>query len=129
MLLGATNAFLAVAAGAFGAHGLRDRLSDDLLAVYQTGAQYHMTHSLALVLVGAMGGWLAPRSGRVCGWLFFAGIVLFAGTLYALAMTGARWLGAVTPLGGVCFLSGWVALFVAAYGGRSNDVGSSGGAR
>jgi uncharacterized membrane protein YgdD (TMEM256/DUF423 family) len=111
--LGSLSGCLAVAAGAFAAHALRDRLSADLLEVFQTGATYQMYHALALVAVGI----LLPRfsiSGSAwltaAGWLFVGGTILFSGSLYALALSGARVLGAVTPLGGVAFLLGWLAL-------------------
>lgn len=111
--IGCLSALVAVAAGAFGAHALRARVAPDLLAVYETGARYHMYHSLAILAAA----WAAERWGRPAarraGWLFLAGIVLFAGSLYLLALTGTRWLGAVTPLGGVCFLAGWASLAVA----------------
>jgi uncharacterized membrane protein YgdD (TMEM256/DUF423 family) len=112
--LGAASAFLAVAAGAFGAHALRSRLSADLLAVFETGVRYQMYHALALF--GA--AWLADRwpTGQP-GWAgvcFVVGTVLFSGSLYALALTGQRWFGAVTPLGGVAFLAGWLLLAWAA---------------
>lgn len=107
-VLGAVNAFLSVAAGAFGAHALRARLPADLLAVFETGARYEMYHALGLLavawLVGQAPGWQA----HAAGWLLLAGIVLFSGSLYALALTGVRTLGAVTPLGGLAFLAGWV---------------------
>jgi uncharacterized membrane protein YgdD (TMEM256/DUF423 family) len=112
--LGAASACLAVAAGAFGAHALRARLSPELLAVFETGARYQMYHALALLAVAwATTRWpgaLAPAAG----WLFALGTVLFSGSLYALALTGARWLGAITPLGGLAFLAGWVCLALAA---------------
>lgn len=115
VILAALSAFLAVAAGAFGAHGLRDRVAPDLLAVFEVGARYHMYHALALLAVG----WLATRiEGALptaAGWLFVAGTVLFSGSLYLLALTGRRWLGAVTPFGGVAFLVGWALLAVAAW--------------
>ena len=114
MLLGAVGAFLAVALGAFGAHGLRSRLSPDMLAVFETGVRYHMYHALALILVGlVMGrwsGWLV----QAAGWCFVAGILLFSGSLYALALSGVTILGAVTPLGGLAFLAGWACLAFAA---------------
>ncbi len=111
--LAAINGFLAVAAGAFGAHALRRRLAPDLLATFETGARYQMFHALALV--GA--AWLILRGAapaRLSAWLFLAGIVIFSGSLYALALTGARAIGAVTPIGGVCLLGGWAALLWAA---------------
>lgn len=98
---------LAVAAGAFGAHALKQRLSAELLAVFDTGVRYQMLHGLGLAALAlAMDRW----SGVVfqwTGWLWLAGIVLFSGSLYALSLTGIRSLGAVTPLGGLCFLLGW----------------------
>ena len=112
--LGALSGFLAVAAGAFGAHALRARLSTDLLAAFETGARYQMYHALALLAVAWMlGRWPGPWPVRA-GWLFLAGTVLFSGSLYALALTGVRWLGAITPLGGAAFLAGWVCLALGA---------------
>jgi uncharacterized membrane protein YgdD (TMEM256/DUF423 family) len=114
LLLGAVAAFLAVALGAFGAHGLRARLYPDLMAGCQTGVQYHMDHALALILVsgimGRMSGWLIQSAG----WCFAAGIVFFSGSLYLLAVTGVTILGAVTPIGGLLFLIGWALLAFAA---------------
>jgi uncharacterized membrane protein YgdD (TMEM256/DUF423 family) len=107
---GALSAFLAVAIGAFAAHWLRARLAPDLLAVVETGARYQMYHALALVGVAwACSRWPVPAI-RAAGWLFLAGTVLFSGSLYVLALTGNHRLGAVTPLGGLCFLGGWLAL-------------------
>jgi uncharacterized membrane protein YgdD (TMEM256/DUF423 family) len=115
VVLGAVVAGLGVAAGAFGAHGLRQRLTPDMLAVFETGVRYQMYHALALIGVGAIAGrW--PGVGTA-GWLFVAGIVVFSGSLYVLALSGVRWLGAVTPLGGVCFLLGWAALARAVWRG------------
>ena len=106
--------FTAVALGAFGAHGLRGRLSPEMMSVFQTGVQYHLTHALALVLVsaimGRMSGWLI----QTAGWCFTAGIVFFSGSLYLLAVTGVTILGAVTPIGGLLFLAGWACLAFAA---------------
>ena len=105
--LGAVLAGLAVAAGAFGAHGLRDRLAPDMLGVFETAARYQMYHALGLMAVA----WVTTRwpdaSAGLAGWLFVAGIVLFSGSLYVLALSGVRWLGAITPFGGLCFLGGW----------------------
>lgn len=106
---------LAVAAGAFGAHALRTRLPPDLLAVFHTGAQYQLAHALALVACGWMVGRAPGAPAVVAGWLFVAGIVLFSGSLYALALSGVRVLGLITPFGGVSFLGGWAALAWAAY--------------
>jgi uncharacterized membrane protein YgdD (TMEM256/DUF423 family) len=112
---GALSALVAVAAGAFGAHALRARLAPDLLAVFETGARYQMYHALALLAVA----WLAaarPGANAVvwAGGLFLLGTVVFSGSLYTLALTGQRWLGAITPLGGVAFLAGWACLAWAA---------------
>jgi uncharacterized membrane protein YgdD (TMEM256/DUF423 family) len=113
LLTGAVAGFIAVAFGAFGAHGLRGRLSPDMLAVFETGVRYHMYHALALLLVAAVAGRLDSRAVVAAGWLFVAGIVLFSGSLYLLAVTGVTALGAITPIGGVAFLAGWVCLAVA----------------
>lgn len=111
--LGALSALIAVGAGAFGAHGLRARLGPDLLAVFETAARYQMYHALALLAAaGAATRWPGPWPIRA-GWLFVAGTVIFSGSLYALALSGVRWLGAVTPFGGVAFLAGWGCLLLA----------------
>jgi uncharacterized membrane protein YgdD (TMEM256/DUF423 family) len=112
--LGAINAFLAVALGAFGAHGLKSRLTADLLAIWKTGTDYHLAHALALLFVALLADRLPnPRLVRLSGTLFAVGILIFSGSLYALALSGVRVLGAITPLGGVCFLTGWALLVVA----------------
>ena len=170
LMLGALSAFLGVALGAFGAHGLRDRIPADLLAVFEVGVRYQMYHALALLAVGLLlrrfgkNGSPAPgvdsapdrvpetrgislicRSGlrgpnrpeaaagaatascrsvparaasslgAASGWLFVAGTVIFSGSLYALSLSGIRWLGAITPIGGVAFLAGWLCLAIAAW--------------
>jgi uncharacterized membrane protein YgdD (TMEM256/DUF423 family) len=108
--LGASAAGLAVAAGACGAHGLRTRLSPDMLVVFETAVRYQMYHALGLLAAA----WARSRwsgSGALwAGWLFVGGIAVFSGSLYILALTGARWLGAVTPVGGLAFLAGWAVL-------------------
>jgi uncharacterized membrane protein YgdD (TMEM256/DUF423 family) len=115
--LGSASACIAVAAGAFGAHALRARLPSDLLAVFETGARYQMYHALALLLVAwAATRWPVPPV-RAAGWLFVAGTVVFSGSLYLLALTGVRALGAVAPLGGLAFLAGWLALAVGVWRG------------
>jgi uncharacterized membrane protein YgdD (TMEM256/DUF423 family) len=102
---GAINALFAVAFGAFGAHGLKARASAEQLAVFETGARYHMFHALGLVAVA----WLAGQAdgADLAGWLMLAGIVLFSGSLYALVLSGVRGLGAITPIGGLAFLAAW----------------------
>ena len=116
--LGALAALLAVALGAFGAHGLKSRLGADMMAICQTGVQYHFWHALGLVLVGLIAIQL-PGSGalRAAGWLMAAGILMFSGSLYALALSGVRWLGAITPFGGLAFLAAWACLAWAALRG------------
>jgi uncharacterized membrane protein YgdD (TMEM256/DUF423 family) len=113
LLIGAVAGFLGVAFGAFGAHGLRTRLSPDMLAVFETAVRYQMYHALAILFVGLvmarLGGWLYSAAG----WAFTAGIVLFSGSLYVLALSGVTTFGAVTPFGGVAFLLGWGLLIVA----------------
>jgi uncharacterized membrane protein YgdD (TMEM256/DUF423 family) len=107
---GALSAALAVAAGALGAHALRGRLAPELLAAFETGVRYQLYHALALWLVAwALTRWPRPAV-RAAGWLFVAGTAVFSGSLYLLALTGARALGALTPLGGLAFLAGWVVL-------------------
>ncbi|GIP41269.1 membrane protein [Paenibacillus sp. J31TS4] len=118
LVLGSLNAFLAVALGAFGAHGLKAKLSADKLQVYQTGVQYHSMHALGLLLVGMLAGGLEADSLlNAAGWILQIGIVLFSGSLYALSITGIRKLGAITPIGGVCFLAAWVLIGLAAWQG------------
>lgn len=123
-IAGCVMAFLAVAVGAFGAHILRDRVAAELMPVFETGARYHMYHALALLITARVAAVSAGKAARAAGSLFLVGIVLFSGSLYLLAVTGVRWLGAVTPLGGVAFLCGWVALALAArgVGGRASAL-------
>lgn len=116
LFLGSINAFLAVALGAFGAHYLKQKLSSDMLDVFHTGVQYHMIHALGLILIAVLSDKLANSSMvSVSGWALFIGIVLFSGSLYALSLTGIKWFGPITPLGGVSFLLGWVLLAIAAW--------------
>lgn len=114
IVIGALAGAAAVVLGAFGAHALRARLAPDALAVYNTAVQYHFWHALALLAIGVVALQL-PGAGTLkwAGWLMLAGIVLFSGSLYVLTLTGARWLGAVTPFGGAAFIAGWVLLAVA----------------
>lgn len=114
VVIGAFSGAIGVAAGAFGAHALRARLEPRMLEVFETGARYQMYHAVALLaaawIVARFPGALANASG----WLFLAGTVLFSGSLYAMALTGVRALGAITPIGGVCFIAGWCCLALAA---------------
>ena len=108
IILAGVNGFLAVSIGAFAAHMLRDRLSPELLNTFQTGVQYHMYHALALLGIGLMMlNFSVSNLLRISAYLMMSGILLFSGSLYLLSITGIRWLGAITPLGGLCFLTAW----------------------
>ncbi|MCY2959903.1 MAG: DUF423 domain-containing protein [Planctomycetota bacterium] len=103
--IGALSAALAVVCGAFGAHGLKERVSPEDLAIWQTGVLYHLIHAPALVLYG-----MFSRGGKqAAGWCFLAGTAIFSGTLYGMTLGGPRWLGAITPIGGVLLIAGWLA--------------------
>ena len=117
LTLGALSGFLGVGAGAFGAHALRERLDARMLEVFETAARYQMLHALALVGVALAAAHAPSPALRWAGWLFVAGTVVFSGSLYALSTSGARWLGAVTPLGGLLLLAGWLALAWGAWRG------------
>lgn len=123
VILGAVSASIGVAAGAFGAHALKGRLAPDLLAIFEVGVRYQLVHALALLAVA----WACTRwPGRLAsasGWSFAAGTVLFSGSLYLLALTGVRAFGAVTPVGGVLFLAGWLLLAAAAWRGAAPGHG------
>jgi uncharacterized membrane protein YgdD (TMEM256/DUF423 family) len=107
---------LGVALGAFGAHALRDIVSPSLLVTFETGVRYQMYHAFALFgVVVALSRWPGSSLAIWAGWLFVAGVVIFSGSLYALALSGQRWLGAITPIGGVAFISGWICLLLAAW--------------
>lgn len=108
--LGALFAGLAVAAGAFGAHSLKSILDASMLTVFETGTRYQMYHGLGLCLIGLVTERSPNRQFIVAGWLFVIGILLFCGSLYALSLSGIRWLGALTPLGGAAFIAGWGSL-------------------
>lgn len=117
----AAAGFLGVALGAFGAHALRARSSPEMLAVFETGVRYQMYHAFAMFAAAwALARW-PRRVFGVAGCLFLAGIVVFSGSLYALALTGTRWLGAITPVGGVAFLAGWLCLAWGAWNARRSS--------
>lgn len=108
IVIGVLAMALGVMLGAFGAHGLKTRIEPALLAAYQTGVEYHMYHALGLMLLGVLAFQFPAASGlQWGGWLLVAGILLFSGSLYLMAVTGVRWLGAITPLGGTAFIIGW----------------------
>ena len=108
--LGSLSAFLGVALGAFAAHALKSRVDADLLVIFETGVRYQMYHAFALLAVA----WASTRwpgtALKASGWLFVAGTVIFSGSLYALSLSGMRWLGAITPIGGLALLAGWLCL-------------------
>ena len=110
-MIGSVLGFLGVVFGAFGAHALRNRLSPEMLAVFETGVRYQMYHAFAVLIVAAAIGHIGEaRLLEMAGWFFFAGVLLFSGSLYALALTGTGILGIITPIGGLLFLVGWVCL-------------------
>ncbi|GAK06955.1 DUF423 domain-containing protein [Geomicrobium sp. JCM 19038] len=116
---GAILAMLAVAIGAFGAHGLEGSITDNMLENYQTGVQYHMFHSLGILVIGIVISMTGPsKLLQVSASLLVIGIVIFSGSLYVMALTGMTWLGAITPIGGVSFISGWLCLTIATLRGR-----------
>lgn len=106
---------LAVALGAFGAHGLKSQLSTEMLQTWKTGVDYHFYHALGLLLIGILAVSFPSELVKWSAILLTAGIVLFSGSLYALAISGIKWLGAVTPVGGLSFIAGWVLLFLAVW--------------
>ena len=114
--LASLSGMLAVCFGAFGAHALRDRLDDYLMGVFETAVQYHFYHALALLAVGVI-ALNQPQTVMLksAGWLFLTGTIIFSGSLYILALTGTKWLGAITPLGGLAFVAGWACLAAAGW--------------
>ncbi len=121
--LGSGSAFLAVALGAFGAHGLRSSLSPEMLSVFETGVRYQMYHALAMIATAwAYRQWGSgrPAAFKAAGWCFAAGTLLFSGSLYVLSSTGLSWVGAITPFGGLCFLAGWCVLGLAVWKRRGD---------
>lgn len=114
--LASLSGMLAVLFGAFGAHALKERLDEHALTVFETAVQYHFYHTLALLVVGVM-ALSQPQAAllKSSGWLFVIGILVFSGSLYLLSLTGMRWLGAITPLGGLAFVAGWACLAAAGW--------------
>lgn len=108
VLLASLSAFLGVALGAFGAHGLKTRVSPDMLAVFETAVRYQMYHALGLFAVAWIVSQWPQANAGIAGWLFVGGTLIFSGSLYLLVFTGLRWLGAITPIGGLMFLAGWL---------------------
>ena len=114
LILGSINAAAAVSMGAFGAHSLKAKIPEDMLSVFQTAVQYHFYHALGLLIVGLLSMYLKPdRYIVIAGWMMFIGIVLFSGSLYVLSISGIRWLGIITPFGGIAFILSWIFVAVA----------------
>jgi uncharacterized membrane protein YgdD (TMEM256/DUF423 family) len=112
LMSGAAMGFLAVALGAFGAHALKQKLSADMLAIFEVGVRYQMYHALAIIIVALAAGWITQPLLSVALWLFLSGTVIFSGSLYILALSDVRAWGAVTPIGGLLLLAGWLCLFI-----------------
>ena len=120
LLLAALSGFMAVAFGAFGSHGLKHIATPEMIAIFNLGVEYQFYHTFALIAVAFSGHWLQSRLIDWAGYLFIVGILLFSGSLYLYALLGTKWTGPITPLGGVCFLLGW--LFIAVAVGRNRVV-------
>jgi len=118
LLAGSIAMALAVTLGAFGAHGLKSKLSAEMLDIFETGVQYHFYHAIGLLIVGLLAQYL-PDSPLIkwSGWLMIGGILIFSGSLYVLATTGIRWLGAITPVGGLCFIASWILVGITVWKG------------
>ena len=122
LIIGSLFAFVGVSLGAFGAHGLKGLLSTEMLQVFEVAVRYQMYHALAIIAVACVKINWPSGFINLSGWFFTAGILLFSGSLYFISLSEARWLGAITPIGGVSFLLGWACLALAAWRARSNMV-------
>ena len=118
LVIGSIGGFLGVAGGAFGAHALKARLSEQMLANFETGTRYLLVHAVALLVVGVLAGRKDGDDLLVVGWAFSVGMLIFTGSLWVMALTGQRWLGAITPVGGTALIIGWLALALAAAKGQ-----------
>ena len=118
LTLGSIAMALAVALGAFGAHGLKSKLTQEMLDIFETGVQYHIYHAVGLLIIGILANYI-PESSMLkwSGWLMLSGILIFSGSLYVLSISGLRWLGAITPIGGLCFIASWILLATAVWKG------------
>ena len=110
LVLGALNSALAVILGAFGAHGLKSRVDESMLAVWSTASEYHFYHALAMLLCGLLARAFGASGMVTAGWVLFAGTLVFSGSLYVLVLSGQKWIGAITPLGGTALIIGWLML-------------------
>ena len=115
IILGAVNAFIAVALGAFGAHGLEGKIPDKYLATWNTAVDYQMFHAAGLLIIGLLAGKITSPLINWSGWMMFIGIIIFSGSLFVLSVTQIKVLGAITPIGGVSFLAAWILMIIAAY--------------
>jgi uncharacterized membrane protein YgdD (TMEM256/DUF423 family) len=113
-ILGAVSAAISVGTGAFGAHGLKARVTPDMLAIWETASRYQMYHAVGLIAAAWIWARWPSGAATAAGWLFVAGTVIFSGSLYALTLSGVRGLGAITPIGGLAFIAGWIVLAWAA---------------
>jgi uncharacterized membrane protein YgdD (TMEM256/DUF423 family) len=112
LIIGAVLMALGVGLGAFGAHALKQKLSVEMMAVYKTAVEYHFYHALGLILIGILYQLYPSKMIVASGWVVFLGVVLFSGSLYFLSITDIKWIGAITPIGGVAFIAGWVLLVI-----------------
>jgi uncharacterized membrane protein YgdD (TMEM256/DUF423 family) len=122
LILGALSAFIGVGMGAFGAHGLKAILAPDMLAAYKTGVTYQMWHALGLILIALL---LQQNAGKLliwAGWFMFSGIILFSGSLYLLTILNVKWLGMITPFGGLAFLVAWMLVVIFAWNQNADEV-------
>ena len=110
IVIGSLSAFIGVAAGAFGAHGLKSRISTEMLSVFEVGVRYQMYHAFALIIAAWVQAKWPSSLVTIGGWFFVIGTIFFSGSLYLMSLTGVRWLGAITPLGGLAFLAGWICI-------------------
>lgn len=118
LLAGSIAMAVAVMLGAFGAHGLKTKLSEEMLAIFETGVTYHFYHAIGLLVIG-LAAYYLPESASLkwAGWLMLGGILIFSGSLYILSLSGLRWLGAITPIGGLCFIASWILFAIAVWKG------------
>jgi len=124
LILGSINAFIAVSMGAFGAHFLKTKISENMLTVFQTAVQYHFYHSLGLIIIGVLTISIKPEKYLgIAGWMMFFGIILFSGSLYILSTTATRWVGIITPFGGIAFIASWVFIAIAVWKGSATNIG------
>ena len=124
LILGSINAATAVSMGAFGAYFLKTKIPEEMLSVFQTAVQYHFYHSLGLMIIGVLTLYFKPEKYfGIAGWMMFIGIILFSGSLYILSTTATRWVGIITPFGGIAFIVSWVFIAITVWKGSSTNIG------